>query len=85
MPGVNPTQAADKAIQHFEKYKSMKSRSEGADDTEELINRAKAKKALIDAKAAEAAAASAPADAAPAGEGDAAQGGEAGGEAGGAQ
>ena len=81
VPGVNPTQAADKAIQHFEKYKSMKSRSEGADDTEELINRAKAKKALIDAKAAEAAAASAPAEAAPA-EGDA---GDAGGEAGGAE
>lgn len=85
VPGVNPTQAADKAIQHFEKYKSMKSRSEGADDTEELINRAKAKKALIDAKAAEAAAASStPAEgAAPAGAaGDGSGGGS---EAGGAQ
>ena len=90
VPGVNPTQAADKAIQHFEKYKSMKSRSEGADDTEELINRAKAKKALIDAKAAEAAAASAPAgaDGAPAGagaEGDGSGAAEGGSEAGGAQ
>lgn len=84
VPGVNPTQAADKAIAHFEKYKSMKSRSEGADDTEELINRAKAKKALIDAKAAEAAAAAA----APAEGADAEGGGSGaddGAEAGGAQ
>jgi len=83
VPGVNPTQAADKAIQHFEKYKSMKSRSEGADDTEELINRAKAKKALI----AEAAAGSAPADGgAPAGAAGDGGGAAAGGtEAGGAQ
>jgi Tfp pilus assembly protein PilF len=57
VPGVTPKQAADKAIEHFEKYKSMKPRSEGPDDTEELINRAKAKKALIDAKSAEASAA----------------------------
>lgn len=91
VPGVNPTQAADKAIVHFEKYKSMKSRSEGADDTEELINRAKAKKALIDAKAAEAAAAaSTPAEGAPAGAADGAEGGgsgaaEGGTKAGGAQ
>src|SRR5690606_3303285 len=55
VPGATPKQAADKAIEHFEKYQTMKSRAEGPDDTEELINRAKAKKALIDAKAAEAA------------------------------
>lgn len=84
VPGVNPTQAADKAIQHFEKYKSMKSRSEGADDTEELINRAKAKKALIDAKAAEAAAAAA-APAEGGAEGDGSGAADDGTEAGGAQ
>jgi hypothetical protein len=57
VPGVTPKQAADKAIEHFQKYETMKSRSDGPDDTEELINRAKAKKALIDAKATEAGAA----------------------------
>lgn len=56
VPGVTPKQAADKAIEHFEKYKEMSPRGEGPDDTDELITRAKTKKALIDAKAAEAAA-----------------------------
>lgn len=84
VPGVTPTQAADKAIEHFEKYKNMKARSDGPDDTEELINRAKAKKALIDAKAAEAKAGqAAPADAAAAG--DAGNAGDASGAEGGAQ
>lgn len=53
VPGVNPTQAADKAIEHFEKYKEMKPRGDGPDDTEELITRAKTKKAMIAAKTAE--------------------------------
>ncbi len=56
VPGVTPKQAADKAIEHFEKYKTMKPRSEGPDDTDELITRAKTKKALLDSKSAEAAA-----------------------------
>ncbi len=57
-PGVTPTQAADTAIDEFNQYKKMKPRVAGGtpDDTDELITRAKTKKALIDAKAAEAAA-----------------------------
>jgi Tfp pilus assembly protein PilF len=74
-PGVTPTQAADTAIDELNQYKKMKPRVAGGtpDDTDELITRAKTKKALIDAKAAEsatpdaAAPAAAPAAAAPAG------------------
>jgi Tfp pilus assembly protein PilF len=57
-PGVTPTQAADTAIDELNQYKKMKPRVAGGtpDDTDELITRAKTKKALIDAKAAEAAA-----------------------------
>jgi Tfp pilus assembly protein PilF len=57
-PGVTPTQAADTAIDELNQYKKMKPRVAGGtpDDTDELITRAKTKKALIDAKAAEGAA-----------------------------
>jgi len=75
-PGVSATQAADTAIDELNQYKKMKPRVAGGtpDDTDELITRAKTKKALLDAKAAEAAdaaaapppdAAAAPPDAAP--------------------
>ena len=68
-PGVSPGQAADTAIDELNQYKKMKPRVAGGtpDDTDELITRAKTKKALLDAKAAEAAdAAAAPPAAAPA-------------------
>ncbi|HEY3667632.1 MAG TPA: tetratricopeptide repeat protein [Polyangiaceae bacterium] len=63
-PGVSPGQAADTAIDELNQYKKMKPRVAGGtpDDTDELITRAKTKKALIDAKANE----SATPDAAPA-------------------
>ncbi|HEY0464204.1 MAG TPA: tetratricopeptide repeat protein [Polyangiaceae bacterium] len=67
-PGVPPGQAADIAIDELNQYKKMKPRVAGGtpDDTDELITRAKTKKALLDAKAAEAAdAAAAPPAAAP--------------------
>jgi Tfp pilus assembly protein PilF len=67
-PGVSPGQAADTAIDELNQYKKMKPRVAGGtpDDTDELITRAKTKKALLDAKAAEAAdAAAAPPAAAP--------------------
>jgi len=67
-PGVAPGQAADIAIDELNQYKKMKPRVAGGtpDDTDELITRAKTKKALLDAKAAEAAdAAAAPPAAAP--------------------
>jgi len=52
VPGVTPKQAADRAIDEFEQYKKMMPRSQGGvpDDTDELITRAKTKRALIDAK-----------------------------------
>jgi Tfp pilus assembly protein PilF len=70
-PGVSPGQAADTAIDELNQYKKMKPRVAGGtpDDTDELITRAKTKKALLDAKAAEsadAAAAPPPAAATPA-------------------
>ncbi|MES1176764.1 MAG: tetratricopeptide repeat protein [Myxococcales bacterium] len=68
-PGVSPGQAADIAIDELNQYKKMKPRVAGGtpDDTDELITRAKTKKALLDAKAAESAdAAAAPPAAAPA-------------------
>jgi hypothetical protein len=45
----------DLAIAEFEKYKELRSRAPGSgpDDTEELITRAKSKRALIEAKEAE--------------------------------
>jgi Tfp pilus assembly protein PilF len=56
-PGVTPDQAADAAIDELNQYKKMKPRVAGGtpDDTDELITRAKTKKALIDAKASESA------------------------------
>jgi Tfp pilus assembly protein PilF len=67
VPGVSPRQAADKAIAELEMYKRMKPRTAGPDDTDELITRAKTKKALIESKEQENAAGAAPAGAAPAG------------------
>jgi Tfp pilus assembly protein PilF len=70
-PGVSPGQAADTAIDELSQYKKMKPRVAGGtpDDTDELITRAKTKKALLDAKTAESADAASsppPAGAAPA-------------------
>ncbi len=69
-PGVTPGQAAETAIDELNQYKKMKPRVAGGtpDDTDELITRAKTKKALLDAKAQESAdaAAAPPAAAAPA-------------------
>lgn len=54
IPGVTPLQAAERAIQEFEEYKQKRPRlSRVNDDTDELITRAKTKKALIEAKEAE--------------------------------
>jgi tetratricopeptide (TPR) repeat protein len=66
VPGVTPRQAADKAIAELEQYKRMRPRTAGPDDTDELITRAKTKKALIDSKEQEAAAAKTSAAATPA-------------------
>lgn len=54
-PGVSAGQAADTAIDELNQYKKMKPRVAGGtpDDTDELITRAKTKKALLEAKAAE--------------------------------
>jgi tetratricopeptide (TPR) repeat protein len=50
VPGTTPAQATDLAISEFEQYKKMRPRQAGSnDDTEELITRAKAKKAMIEA------------------------------------
>jgi tetratricopeptide (TPR) repeat protein len=55
VPGNTPTQAADNAIGELEQYKKMRPRQAGSnDDTDELITRAKAKKAMLDAGAADA-------------------------------
>lgn len=53
IPGVTPIQAANKAIEHLEKYHARGIRG-GPDDTEELITRAKTRKALLEAEAQEA-------------------------------
>ncbi|MEZ4224100.1 MAG: tetratricopeptide repeat protein [Polyangiaceae bacterium] len=55
VPGVSEGQAVDKAISEFETFKKMKPRAKPGekDDTDELITRAKTKKAIIDSKAAE--------------------------------
>lgn len=52
MPGMTPIQAVDKAIAELEKYKQMKPRAKAGerDDTDELITRAKTKKAVIEAE-----------------------------------
>jgi tetratricopeptide (TPR) repeat protein len=65
VPGTTPTQATELAIGELEQYKKMRPRQAGSnDDTDELITRAKAKKAMLEAGAAEGAAA--PTSAAPA-------------------
>lgn len=56
VPGLTPSAAADKAIEALEKYKELSPRgTAGPDDSDELITRAKTKKALVEAKQAEAA------------------------------
>ncbi len=61
VPGVTPQQATDLAIGEFEQYKTMRPRQAGSnDDTEELLTRAKAKKGMLDAAAAEKAAEASP-------------------------
>jgi Tfp pilus assembly protein PilF len=50
VPGNTPAQATDNAISELEQYKKMRPRQAGSnDDTDELITRAKAKKAMLDA------------------------------------
>ena len=67
VPGTTPAQATDLAIGELEQYKKMRPRQAGSnDDTDELITRAKAKKAMLEAGAAEAAAKPAAAPSAPA-------------------
>lgn len=54
IPGMNPVQQAEAALQEFEKYKAQRNKNattEGG-DVEQLINQAKAKKALMEANAA---------------------------------
>ncbi len=67
VPGVTPMQAADRAIAELEEYKKMRPRVAGSnDDTDELITRAKTKKAVLEAKEAEKAEAAAAPEATPA-------------------
>jgi tetratricopeptide (TPR) repeat protein len=65
VPGTTPTSAIDKAIAELELFKSMRPRTKAGagDDTDELLNRAKNKKAILAAEAA----APPPAQPAPAG------------------
>lgn len=58
VPGLTEKQATEKAIEHLEQYKARGVRG-GPDDTDELISRAKSKKALLEANEQEAAAAKA--------------------------
>jgi Tfp pilus assembly protein PilF len=78
IPGLSPVEAAQKAIDALEKFKKLKSRAESPGDTDELITRAKSKKAILQAQREEAAAAAvapAPAGASPQpGAGNAAEG-----------
>jgi Tfp pilus assembly protein PilF len=52
LPGVSPKQAVDKAIDELERFKKMKPQGKAGDrdDTDELITRAKTKKALLEEK-----------------------------------
>ncbi|HEX3850623.1 MAG TPA: tetratricopeptide repeat protein [Polyangiaceae bacterium] len=54
-PGMTPDQAVDAATDELNQYKKMKPRVAGGtpDDTDELLGRAKTKKALIDSKSAD--------------------------------
>jgi Tfp pilus assembly protein PilF len=61
VPGSTPAQATDNAITELEQYKKMRPRQAGSnDDTDELITRAKAKKAMIEAGAADSGGGAAP-------------------------
>ncbi len=54
VPGLSPKQSVDEALREFELYKEKKPRSaQGGtpDDTDELITRAKSKKAVLEAQA----------------------------------
>ena len=51
VPGLSPVMAAEKAIRHFEAYRARAARG-GPDDVEELITRAKTKKAENEPQAA---------------------------------
>ena len=50
--GLSPIQATEKAIEHLERYTGYGIRG-GPDDTDELITRAKTRKALLEAEARE--------------------------------
>ena len=50
VPGMTPVQAAEKAIEEFETFQKVKSRADAPSDTDELITRAKSKKALLEAE-----------------------------------
>lgn len=52
LPGVTPKQSVDKAIDELERFKKMKPQGKPGerDDTDELITRAKTKKALLEEK-----------------------------------
>jgi len=54
VPGTTPTSSIDKAIAELELFKSMRPRTKAGagDDTDELLNRAKNKKAILAAEAA---------------------------------
>ena len=54
VPGTTPTGAIDKAIAELEQFKAMRPRTKAGagDDTDELLNRAKNKKAILAAEAA---------------------------------
>ncbi|HVU05350.1 MAG TPA: tetratricopeptide repeat protein [Polyangiaceae bacterium] len=54
VPGVTPTTAIDKAIAELEQFKAMRPRTKAGagDDTDELLGRAKNKKAILAAEAA---------------------------------
>jgi hypothetical protein len=64
---MTKTQATDAAIRELKAYKTKKPRSGGGtpDDTDELITRAKTKKAMIEAEQAEQAAQAKPAESKP--------------------
>jgi tetratricopeptide (TPR) repeat protein len=54
IPGVTAEQAADLAISELGKFREKRPRGGGADDTEELLTRARTKKGLLEAQKAEA-------------------------------
>jgi Tfp pilus assembly protein PilF len=54
VPGVEPLRAAELAIEEFRRYREMRPRAHSAgDDAEELITRAQAKRALVEAQQAQ--------------------------------